>query len=195
MNLIELKGVKQHLTYGDSMFAVGRKLEDMGFTQLGSGASASVWHIPKKPYVLKLFDSDDHAYADFVEMVKRSNFNPHFPMFRGATIKLTPEVSAIRMERLKPMQMNWASALNRGIRVIMEAVTLGSDWLEQMSDEFSDREKKDVQIALRKWPRLTEATDQLIQLYKSSDHAHWDLHSDNVMMRGSVPVFTDPFSV
>lgn len=188
-------GIKQHVQHAQHRTDVEFKLSQAGFQSLGSGASATVWEMPGKPYVLKLFDSDDQAYVQFVQLAKKSGFNPHFPMFRGTTIMLTPEVSAIRMERLTPLQMNWASALNRGIRVIMEAVPLGSDWLEQMREEFSAQEQRDLQIALRKWPRLTEATDHLIQLHKASDHAHWDLHSDNVMQRGSTPVFTDPFSV
>ena len=166
-----------------------------GFEPLGEGAHATVWHVPGKPYVLKLFDSHDTPYLSFVDLARHSNFNPHFPMFRGSPVRITPQVHAIRMERLNPMQLNWASALQRGLRIIMEALPLGSDWLEEIKSEFSAQEQRDVRLALRKWPRLAEAAHLLIEMHATHDSAHWDLHHENVMMRGLTPVFTDPFAL
>lgn len=198
MKISELKGVKQHISPDAARSDVDYQLRKAGFEPLGSGASATVWHVPGKPYVLKLFDSHDTPYLSFVDLAKHSNFNPYFPMFRGSPVRITPQVHAIRMERLKPMQLNWASALQRGFRVIMEALPLGSDWQAEISSEsseFSAQEKRDVRLALRKWPRLSEAADLLSHMYSAHESAHWDLHHENVMMRGSTPVFTDPFAV
>jgi hypothetical protein len=194
MKLTELKQVRQHFDPQQHRTEVENKLHDAGFHVLGSGASATVWHIPGKPYVLKMFDTEDQAYLDFVHMAKQSNFNPHFPMFRGAPVKLTSEVSVIRMERLKPLTINWASSLQRGIRTLMELIEGGSDWQDELSD-YSAQERRDVANVLKKWPRLLEAIHMMQQLYIQSDHAHWDLHGDNVMLRGTVPVFTDPFAM
>lgn len=195
MKLSELMGVKSHLQHRPERHRVEDVLMSRGFRKMGSGGFGSVWEVPGKPYVLKLFDVDDTAYQEFVTMAQRSNFNPHFPMFRGSPIPLTPQVRAIRMERLKPLNINWASALQRGIGVILEAIPLGSNWQEDAQEDFNDRELRDMQLALRKWPRLAEAAQMLIDLYNLSDRAEWDLHQQNVMLRGSTPVFTDPFAV
>src|ERR1700721_2108003 len=68
---------------------------------LGDGSYATVFMKPGIDYVLKLFDSDDTAYADYIKLVL-THPNPHFPRFKGKLVKVTTKYYAVRMEKLNP---------------------------------------------------------------------------------------------
>jgi hypothetical protein len=197
MKLQELWGIKSRMSDQPGIAYVEATLLRHGFQRLGDGAHASVWQVPKKPYVLKLFLSSDQAYLGFVKLAKQ-NPNPHFPKFRGSPIPLTSQVHAIRMERLKPLPNTPASALNRGIRVLMELMQDHNRlWQSiQAGNYLTEQSKRDLAIVLKKWPSLERAADILTEhLFTKLGDVWLDLHDENVMIRSpSVPVFTDPFA-
>ena len=198
MKLQELWGVKSHMSDQPGIAHVEAVLSVNGFQRLGDGAHASVWGVPGKPYVLKLFVSTDQAYLEFVKLAKQ-NANPHFPKFRGSPIPLTSRVHAIRMERLKPLPYNARSALNRGIRMLLDLLQeYGEHWQvpENIRQYYTPEGERDLLILLKKWPQLAAAADLLAtQIEKSEGNFNLDLHDENVMIRSpSVPVFTDPFA-
>ena len=197
MKLQELQGVKSHLDAASSIRQVEQVLRKHGFIELGEGAHATVWEVPGKPYVLKLFMSSDQAYLNFVRMTKQ-NVNPHFPKFRGSPIPLTDQVHAIRMERLVPFQHNSASALNRGIYALLGLLEHSHrHWESEQELAFlSAQEQQDIKLLFKKWPQLKSAVHLIIQhLVKHTDKIFLDLHDENIMLRPSgAPVFTDPFA-
>lgn len=197
MQLQELQGVKSHLDTQSSIRQVEHVLRKHGFTELGEGAHATVWQVPGKPYVLKLFMSSDQAYLNFVHMTKQ-NVNPHFPQFRGSPIPLTDQVHAIRMERLVPLKYNSASALNRGIYVLLSVLEDHAElWKSDAAMSWlTEQSKRDLSILFQKWPQLSSAADLIMQhLTKHKDKVFLDIHDENIMLRSSgAPVFTDPFA-
>lgn len=193
MQLNELIGIKKEISKQAKLRTVERRLEIHGFEMLGDGASGSVWHYPGMNYVLKLFTADDQSYLDFVRMVQQDTSNPHFPRFRGRPIQLTKHVFAVRMELLNKWQPNDASALDRAIGTLMDVMYEAQNWKHSLGLKH-EGSQRDVDIAFRKWPQLEQAVQRLVDFEQAHAHATWDLHHDNVMKRGSVPVFTDPFT-
>jgi hypothetical protein len=189
----ELVSIKKELGGKDMSFAVNALMRH-GFEKLGQGQMGTVLKHANLPYVVKVFDAQDSAYLDFVRMVQSSGQNPHFPLFKGKPVKLTRDTWAIRMETLKPWERNSASVLDRGLLQILYLQEDGPDWIQNLEDPSAAEEKRAVMMVLRKWPRMKQALDMLQEFEATHDHAHWDLHEMNVMKRGNVPVFTDPFA-
>jgi hypothetical protein len=188
-----LIGPKKFVTKHATIRQVERRLEIHGFEMLGDGASGSVWSHPQVSYVLKLFMISDVSYLEYVKMVINGAANPHFPRFRGRPIQLTSKVYAIRMEKLSPWRDNSASVLDRAIHTIMDVLYEGVNWRKQLQLRDSETQRA-VSIAFAKWPHLESALDRLVSFEQSHSDAAWDLHEENIMKRGSVPVFTDPFT-
>lgn len=195
MQIQELVGVKSELENRGDMDQVVQRLYDHGFQHLGRGMYGVVVTHPRLPYVLKLFDAQDTAYLQFVNMVQNSGENPHFPRFRGKPIKLTARTWAIRMEKLAPWEPNRASILDRGLQEIMmvQDEDQGADWIKIFDNPDSAEARRAVMMVLRKWPRLDQALAMLHE-FASSHRVNWDLHYGNIMKRGSTPVITDPFA-
>lgn len=193
MQLNELIGIKKEISKNAKLRTVERRLEIHGFEMLGDGGSGSVWHYPGMNYVLKLFMSEDQSYLDFVRMVQADPSNPHFPRFRGRPINLTKHVMAVRMEPLKKWQPNDASALDRAIVTLMGVIHDRQGWKHSLSLRH-EGSQRDVAIAFRKWPQLEGAVQRMVDFKQAHAHAMWDLHHDNIMKRGNMPVFTDPFT-
>src|SRR5208283_4736965 len=76
------------------------RLKDAGYFRLGTGYSGLVFTKPDEKFVLKLFDSSDMAYVEFVTFCLTQPNNPNLPKFRSKLIKITDHYYAIRMERL-----------------------------------------------------------------------------------------------
>ena len=75
-----------------------------GFQQSGSGLQASVYSHPKLPYMLKLFNSQDTAYAEWIKVAMANKNNPHMPRFVSKRmVRITEDIFAIRMESLVPI--------------------------------------------------------------------------------------------
>ena len=193
MKIQELAGVKQHIKGKDMAFAVDALLKH-GFGLLGRGANGAVLKHPNLNYVIKVFDAEDSAYLDFVRMVQSSGKNPHFPVFRGKPVQLTKRTWAIRMEPLATWERNSASILDRGLLEIMYLQEDGPGWMQHLQAPSAADAKRAVMMVLRKWPRMMQALDMMQQFATTHEEVRWDLHELNVMKRGSVPVFTDPFA-
>lgn len=192
MLISELIGVKSQLQNRNKRFRIEDRLMQNGFTKIGEGGYGSVFSHPQLNYVLKLFDSSDSPYLNFVKFAKQ-NKNPHFPVFRGQPIKLSNLTNAIRMEKLQTWDMNYSNPLDIGLETIMSLLATSSDWkADLMSMSVEDREP--VKKLFTKFPKMLEAINLMSKFESIEPSANWDLHEGNVMKRGSTFVFTDPFS-
>lgn len=96
-------------------------LQGAGYKPLGMGSFGAVYQKPGASYVLKLFDSADVGYQQYIALAQK-NPNPHFPKFFGKMIKVTEDYYAVRMERLEQA----SEAYSKEIMLIDEYVTAKS---------------------------------------------------------------------
>lgn len=157
-----------------------QRLIDAGYKVLGSGHAGTVFQKPNASYALKLFDASDIAYATFVKVAK-NNPNPHFPVFKGNIIKVNDSYRAVRTEILQP-----SSGRNDEIELIDKYIIGMRDY------GYSNQENLDY---MAKHPDMKIAADILVKILKNNRNFMCDVHQPNVMMRGSVMVFTDPIAV
>lgn len=152
-------------------------LKSNGYERLGDGEFATVFAKKgNKHEVLKLVDNHDDAYLAYLDMVRQHQDNPHFPKV-GKLITITPEYSAVRMEKLSPVQLSDVRGIINDIREYLEDYTT----TDTMKDYFGAFPKfKEAMLILRTF---------MEQQYSDWD---WDLHIGNIMFRGNTLVFTDP---
>ena len=194
--------------------ALENQIEKFGWKLMGSGAEAVVAQHPTKPYVLKLFPTGSR-YVHFVDYVQAHQNNPHLPKF-GKYVRMLPVThkhdvspgrwSYVRMEILKPISINefmydhvkemcavhmivyqakqdhndlfWNSATNMS-HLLDSAKEMGFDSIESCGKAADENWK-------------TAVTD-LLKLMKQQNMSQFDLHYNNVMLRGDVLVIVDPF--
>lgn len=148
-----------------------------GWKSLGSGSYGDVYGKPGVDYVLKVFNADDHAYRDYLDLIARYD-NPHFPVIKGKLVKITPQIYAVRLEKLSPYR-----------RISIDG--LGLSYIIQLYLRFGDVSTSAIADAFDAYPRLRECLD-LIRV-NLSNHS-MDVNPENVMMRGDELVITDPAS-
>lgn len=154
-------------------------LTDAGYTQLGKGSQGVVYQKPGSPYVLKLFNSNDEAYANFIGLALR-NPNPHFPKFFGKRVMVTPNYFAIRTEVLKPSTGR------------EEEVGLIDRYIIQMRDYGAVYDEVYTYMNAPANVELKAACDVVSKFLKQNSDFFCDVHPPNVMLRGNTLVLTDP---
>ncbi len=145
----------------------------------------------------------DAGYETFLQLIPELN-SPHLPKIlsrvrtepakfkglpRGMTLKY------VKIEKLEPMEpSNLSDAIDSvGAALYSSRQKIASiDELLKVSLKIpsdSDAEIDDIKDEIKNHREFFE-----LVLLLSKSHAINDLSSDNVMMRGSTPVITDPFS-
>lgn len=159
-------------------------LRKAGYKRLGRGAYGAVYQKTGKDFVLKIFSSKDSAFLDFISFSKRHQDNPHFPKFIGKVVKITPNYYAVRMEILTPYKGN------------SRAISNYFNYRDYTSDDPSSiiaMTRDDAIEELEAYPHLRAACDLIIDEFENK-HG-FDIKNDNLMMRGSTVVFSDPISI
>lgn len=169
--LSELKGVRDFRTV--SMKTLVDMLERNGFKPIGEGYFSYVYERGNE--AVKLYF--DKCYDQFIALA-RANPNPHFPKFKGNSVKFGPSIRMIRMEKLTPITpFGEADRVARMVKSYYNAARDGNE----VDYEVPEEEKG-----------LFEACRILYENNKAN--CYFDMHGANVMMRGSTIVITDPFS-
>ena len=150
------------------------ELVKYGFHKVGSGSFGFVYSKPGYPWLFKIFNTDP-AYLAFLKWAITHQDNPHAPKIKGKIIKINDDTYAIRIEQLKPFRRSTDQLYN----------------LQQIFEKYLDSRRK-LTISDRKWfeinfPDMLEVIDAMKQT-----GYHFDIHIDNIMLRGKVPVITDP---
>lgn len=153
-----------------------------GFTAMGSGSFGTVWSHPKLQYVLKVFRATDVAYLGWVNVCIQNKNNPHFPKFISTkAFPITPEVSAIRMEKLTPTRGQLMDDIIYFIKLTLHNET------RRMSKEEIDLFNKYCNA----YPQLMDAI-QILKEFSYKSGFKFDIHTGNFMLRGNTLVITDP---
>jgi hypothetical protein len=164
-------------------------LNNYGFKSLGYGSFGVVWENPKLPYVLKVFSSKDSAYIDWISVARQNKSNPHMPRFVSARLlKITPEVLAIRMEKLFPV-------INQEKNVVFESASLLQERYnpsEQIKSVGFDTDQRNLRYYCQTHPTWLPALD-VVKNFSNNSGYRLDFHNKNVMMRDNdILVITDP---
>lgn len=150
-------------------------MKEHGFTNLGSGAFASVYEKPGYPWVFKLFHNDV-AYLAWLNYVVAHQSNEHVPKIKGKPFRINDKVFAVRMEKLDRMSDNWYD----------------NELLSNIAYGGISRDAKTAFKALGH-PDLIPVMDAIYAMsHDTTKDWRVDTHGGNIMMRGNVPVITDP---
>lgn len=171
-----------------------KKLQAMGYKQIGDGFESTVW-AKDDTHVLKLVDANS-AYADYLEMVLANQENPYFP--RVFDVKRFKDVKwgrgtnsftdymVVSMERLGelPEFVDLFAGPDAGRKFLtrLQKAVGSTEWGKVPIDKavrktFKNKEEK----------MLLFAMDEL-----KKQHNDLDLHRGNIMLRGNQPVVIDP---
>lgn len=165
--------------------AVFQTLSSKGYEKLGEGCYAYVWAKPGANTVLKIFANTDTAYFDFANLAMAHQDNPHFPKFSGKLIRINDQWRAVRMERLTKLPPNGGIYY----RTTAEYLAWHDRWVEFRARYPVTEEK--ITLVLTKLPLMKAALDLLAQRFPRTS---FDIHPENIMLRGPLPVLTDPVS-
>lgn len=184
--LNELQGAEIVKSTSKDMTAVGgdfssqfevanSKLESLGWKRIGKGAYGRVYAHATYPYVLKLFQSNDDCYMDFLEYAKAHSSDPHLPKIRGKILLITDSIYAVRLEKLSKLNSSLVEKLEKYFWRVLDASESVISW-EDLKDEYPE----------------FESLSETLKNIKESTACVFDLHDGNFMMRGNQIVIIDP---
>lgn len=158
------------LTKPDNFDQAITYLMSKGYSVLGKGSYAKVLISPKHDYVLKIFDSYDTGYWKFLEFVA-NNHSQYLPNVIGKPLKINAEYSAVRLEKL--------------------ATNSKSQLISSMIKKYY-LNKATANHLFYAYPGFTNLLDKL-SAFRNENNLLMDLHSDNIMFSGEIPIIIDPF--
>jgi hypothetical protein len=167
-------------------------MQDHGFRQLGSGLQASVYGHPNLPYVLKLFRSEDTAYAEWIKVAMANKNNPHMPRFVSKRmVRITEDIVAIRMEPLVPIEHEFLK-----IHLVSDRLLEGGLAASMPPSRCAGKlaylpEYKYFEKYCNTHPDWLAALDIAWHCMSTSGLGN-DFHPGNCMRRGDNLVITDP---
>ena len=153
---------------------------DHGFKFLGIGNYGSVYQHPTYPWVFKIF-KDDPAFLYYVNYIKHNQHNQNVPKIKGNIIKINDNTFVVRLEKLQPMDVTFF------IDNMAEPISTMSVLKRRTIEELDD----DYQELLAKFKKQYPGIFQIIHDMVKSNY-RLDMGVRNMMMRGNVPVVTDP---
>lgn len=153
-------------------------LEQHGFRPLGKGAFAVVYEKEGYPWVFKIFNND-LMYLKYLRWVKLNQNNPHVPKIKGNLIKINNQTFLIRMEKLDKLSLPRDTNLSRLVSILSKSTNVRNpDHMPEEDQMFLEDHYPDMMDVLRSISTIRNATI--------------DIHDENIMMRGNVPVLVDP---
>jgi hypothetical protein len=169
-------------------------LSNNGFRPLGSGSFGTVWDNYKLSYVLKVFSDTDIAYIEWIKASIQHKDNPHMPHFVSPrAVRIVPGVVAIRTEKLTRISED-AYMMLKPMNAVIEVATIErispSEVITRRGDSWSSRFIPFIEYC-KKYPDFIPALDIVYEVVMRPGFRP-DLHDENIMMRGSVIVFSDP---
>ena len=212
MILTELTGIKNFSDDKNLIELFQKYIEESGYDLLGSGQTGVVLKHPEKNEVIKFWYMDE-AYEDFIEYASTHN-NKHLVKILSKPKKITittknkngvqtkKKINYVRLELLKP----YARTINLfGISFAKFNLLLTFMAGQQHKNTFNytvtsvienpetykilelDKKKIDIE-GLRDFIKVYVACMNAMK----TDNIWADLHNENIMMRGNIPVIVDP---
>jgi len=163
-DLSKIKNIDSRDTSWQSL--LNQAFQEYGFNNSGTGKYGTVFINSSYPYAIKIFMRDT-AYMRWLRFCMNNQQNPYVPKIRGKVSKLTSIFYAVRIEKLKPI---------RGMHdSVDQFATIISRWEDDNSYRTND-----------------ENINSILDLFNKNSNI-FDLHNENIMMRGDQVVIIDPF--
>lgn len=159
-------------------------LMDKGFTRMGQGSYGLVFTHPNIDYCVKIF-RPDKGYRLFLKFCSENPGNPHLPTIKGQLSRINNTYSAIRMERLEPLTLSSEEQMIRSLSMLADYPST-----EEFIQRFSNTKSKTFEYYSSQ-PRFVETYQQLTAF--AGSQVEMDLKKENVMKRGQIYVFIDPY--
>ena len=165
--------------WGRKTDAILNWLAGQGFRRLGVGHAGSVWTDDYRA-VVKIFDND-RCYAQFAEFCRANRGDPHLPRISRIFPLQSANSGIVFMELLQPFEnYQMASAIDEYFISARAALRI-PDYIESPTQSRFAHKYPSIATTLRKIARgLPDNT------------CHADLHSSNIMLRGTTIVLVDP---
>ncbi len=178
--LNELHGIHQHRKSDiPDVDALVRFMESQGYHSIGGGEFSYVFARSDNE-VIKVFN--DACYERFIALVRKHPENPHFPKFKGNSVRLNSKARMIRIEHLAPIEMT--DPIVRQTRLFQSMI---SQW-------HDDPEFKGMWEYPPELEGYKDAIELIMEANPEGSQCRMDLHEGNIMKRGSVPVIIDPYA-
>lgn len=155
-------------------------MQENGFTRLGKGAFGEVYEKEGYPWVFKLFHGDP-AYLDFLNYAIAHQGNPHLPKIKGKPFKIDDKTYAVRMEKLYP----WTEKFEVNAGDNMSLADTLRWWRPPVTPN------QETFLKSHNAAGLIPVLNQLAELCRSKNYG-LDIHSGNIMRRGTHLVIIDP---
>jgi hypothetical protein len=154
-------------------------METQGFKHIGHGSFSSVYLKDGYPWMFKLW-SHDPAYLWWITWAAKHQDNPNVPRVKGLPVKIAKDTYVVRLEKLRGL-IRREGNLSKGYDKLA--------YLVDRIESVDDLSKEDLQWIRSEYPGVY---DILRVIQRAGSDFVVDLHGDNIMLRGQVPVITDP---
>lgn len=194
MKIVELTGYRNHPIYqiaqnSNDLYEFEQNMKKAGYKKhiMGSGLFGVVFEKPGTDFVYKLFDVNDDGYMTYLSFVRQHQNSIHVPR-ASKPIKLKiGDINAylVKLERLSETDLSNS--------IHEEQYNKISAILYSLKLMKSGSRIMDAAQYLRK---MRHTDPDLLKILKEIDELltyEMDMHPDNVMMRGNVPVIIDPY--
>ena len=212
MILTELTGIKNFSDDKNLIELFQKYIEESGYDLLGSGQTGVVLKHPEKNEVIKFWYMDE-AYEDFIEYASTHN-NKHLVKILSKPKKITittknkngvqtkKKINYVRLELLKPLTPSIKlfgisfSKFNM-LLTFMAGQQHKNTFNYTVTNVLNDDDTYEL-LHLNKKNIDIEGLRDFINVYVAcmnamkTDNIWADLHNENIMMRGNVPVIVDP---
>lgn len=162
-----------------TIYDAGNILIKHGYNNIGIGTFASIFKKSGSNYVLKLFNSRDIPYINFIKIAKKLQSNKYFPKIIGNIVKINANYSAIRLEPLRDGDFN----------KLKDFADLTFDYIDSIISK--DTAHPDTMKIINSDDKLKQACELIAKICIITGCSP-DLHEYNIMMRGNDFVFVDP---
>jgi hypothetical protein len=189
-----------------------RILIKQGFREIGEGGSGSVWTHPNRPNeALKVFMATDGGYENWVNICQANRGNPNLPKFFSAKPrKLTNDFMAVRTELLKDFPPHSSGSIAHQIEVLVKNCAWGNkiqgpaepsasiqdmkEYIETAAPDHNGYQRFNrIKDYLVKDPGFLKALWILTTAVREKK-GRLDVNEDNIMLRGTTYVLSDPLS-
>jgi len=156
-------------------------VEQNNLKVIGNGTFGVVVEKPGYPFLIKLFSDADKAYLDWIAFCNANKSNKFLPKFKGKVGRAAKRLLYVRLEKLTHAPNDEpADALNQMIGEYDAGMPMS-----RISQWFPDYHNDDeLELVLKKLISISDG--------KFKSRIGVDISGDNVMMRGSTVVITDP---
>lgn len=195
MRIFELTGIKNFpdIKYNEY---IKKFVTSLGFKLIGEGENAQCFL--GKTSVLKIF-KNDKAYENYIKLLKSipieyKMYTPKITSIRN--YPPNPEIKFIKLEKLEKFQSNTSNS--KTFKQIFKLYNIPNKKyksLNVLNNAIKDDKSynlNDIKY-LKQFP--IEFINFIVWLYHNKKEKDiWDLHDNNIMMRGDIPVVIDPYA-